>query len=232
MKYILLIILKYFDKYFILATCRLLKLSKKRNKISKNIDSFDKNNAKVLFIKLWGIGNNVFLLPLLEAVKISYPNANIYILTLEQNKGVYKNSPFVKCAYGINIRNPFALAHSLVGILDDLKKKNLDIIFDLEQFVKISTLVAQMLKAKLMVGFDTPNQNRGEFYDIVIPYNNNHIHILENLSQIIKPMGIYINKLKLTPISVSTEDKHHVFNFLTKYSQLDKEILIGIHVGS
>ena len=231
MGYIFLIVLKHIDKYLVLAICRLLKLSKNRNRASENISSLNKDNAKILFIKLWGIGNNVFLLPLIEAVKTSYPNANIYVLTLEQNKGIFKNCQFVKCVYGVNTRNPFALAHSLIRILDDLKKKNLDIIFDFEQFVKISILMAQMLKAKLTVGFDTPNQHRGEFYDIVVPYDK-HGHILEHFVQIIKPMGVYINKLKLTPISVSVEDKNRVFDFLAQEFITDKEILVGIHAGS
>ena len=50
---------------------------------------------KILMVKLWGIGNLVMILPLIRAVRNQYPDAAIHFFTLEGNKELLKNVPFL-----------------------------------------------------------------------------------------------------------------------------------------
>jgi heptosyltransferase-2 len=211
--------------------CRLFGFFKKEKKQFDLKQILFQKHQNILFIKLFGMGNNVLLLPLIIKVKEALPNATFYFLTLDQNKGVFKNCSFIEHVYGIKAENLLELPFSIIACLSELRKKEFDLIFDFEQFVKISTLVIQLLKTKATVGFDTPNQHRGKFYDIAVPYRSD-CHILENFAQIIKSVGINIEKLKLMPIPISEHDKLEVSGFLSKHGQTHKDIFIGVHIGS
>ena len=160
---------------------------------------------KVLFIKLEGMGDSVYLLEIIHRLYLRYPSLKIDVLSTPQNPlfPLFNNS---SDKFGLKILNPLNPI-SYFKTVKSINKENYDIIFDLTGMpvnIPLMLLFAKSYKA----GFATMDL-RKNVYDYSAAIDEN-IHIFDN----------YINLVKsFFPVS---EEKKFTF-FSDKFEKLSKE---------
>ena len=221
--------IKFLDKYIgIPICCSLIAYDKIKNLVYKN--KKDKDIKKILFIKFFGFGNLILILPPIKAVEEAYPNAEVSLLTILDNKGLLEEAKFIDKIIYLNVSNFPKLISSFVRLIKKLREEKLDIIFDFEQFARVSSTIVYLSGAKERVGFDIKHQFRGPLYTTKINYNNDQ-HMVKSFCDIVK---YHIKKIgyNLIKLPTSNVDRKFVEDYLSENSISKKDFLVGIHVGS
>ncbi len=116
-------------------------LVKNKSETSQEIPAPIKN---ILVIRPGGIGDAIFLVPVLKALKNNNPNLQIDILCEKRNIEVFNSQEgLLNHIYCYDDFNSF----------QKLFKEKYDIIFDTEQWHYLSALVSYLLTSRLTVGF-------------------------------------------------------------------------------
>jgi len=105
---------------------------------------------KVLFIRPGGIGDAVLLIPAIRALCACYPQMAVEVLAEQRNAGVFSLCPEVRlvCCYDI--------PSELFAIL----RSRYDVIFDTEQWHRLSSVMARIIRASVRIGFSTNDRSR------------------------------------------------------------------------
>lgn len=103
-----------------------------------------------LFIRPGGIGDAVLLVPVIRAFRARYPDVAVDILAERRNAGVFSLCPEVRlvCCYDIPSEF-FAILRS-----------RYDVVIDTEQWHRLSSVVARIVRAGVRVGFATNDRSR------------------------------------------------------------------------
>lgn len=104
----------------------------------------------VLFIRPGGIGDAVLLIPAIRAFRARYPDVAVDLLVERRNAGVFSLCPEVRlvCCYDI--------PSELFSIL----RSRYDVVIDTEQWHRLSSVVARVVRAVVRIGFATNNRSR------------------------------------------------------------------------
>ncbi len=132
---------------------------------------------KILFIRPGGIGDAVFLLRAIRAVKDKYPSCSITVLAEKRNASIFTFSGAVTRIL-LYDRIPDLLAAIRGGF---------DVVIDTEQWHRLSAVIARLTGASLLVGFDT--NNRKKLFTHPIPYFHDS-HESESFLALLEPLGI------------------------------------------
>lgn len=131
---------------------------------------------KILFIKLSEMGSIILASPLIERIKKEYPDVEIFFLTFEKNKPLFEILDIVPYRNILTIRE----GSISLFILDTLKvarkirKKKIDITFDLELFSRFTAILTYLSGASKRVGFyhyTMEGLYRGNFLTHKVQYN-------------------------------------------------------------
>ena len=115
----------------------------------------DKAPEKIVFIKLSELGAIVLSYPLLSRIKKEYPSAELFFLTFEKNKGIFKLfDGMIEDNNILTIREttPLVFVLDTLKVIWKLRKKGIDIIFDLEFFSRFSAIISYLSGSKKRVG--------------------------------------------------------------------------------
>ena len=125
----------------------------------KKFISFKKNTStpvkKVLFIKFSELGAIILAYPLMDRIKKEYLAADLFFVTFDKNRGIFKLLGGVipkENILGIRETPIFFILDTLKAI-KRLRKERIDIIFDLEFFSRFSAIFSYLTKAKKIIGF-------------------------------------------------------------------------------
>ena len=110
----------------------------------------DRGIRKVLFIRPGGIGDAVLLLPAVKALRHHIKGVSVDVLCEKRNAGVFDLSDDIGSVY---------LYDSGGGLLKCLRN-TYDIVFDTEQWHRLSAVVALLARAPETVGFHTNERSR------------------------------------------------------------------------
>lgn len=189
-------------------------------------------NKKILFIKFWGIGNIIMLLPAAATLKKRYPDARIDILTLLNNAAVSKSCKLFDNIYMISNANFPEFISSTVGSFRMLRKVNYDIIVDFEQFARFSALICMLIGKKITVGFNTAGQYRHFVYSKAVKYNNN-IHMTKSFFSLIHNAGAFDAAWPgPVPLTCETTDIAEVNEMFLKNGVSDDEACVVMHLST
>jgi heptosyltransferase II len=168
---------------------------------------------RILFIKLWAIGDSVCGLPLIDAMKKKYPDAQIDVLVNMQNRAVYQGQQIITAI--ILFDKPFRL----------LKMWNeYDLVFDLEPYLNGSALVSWYL-GKIRFGFMT--RKRHWLYNQGFEFNRG-IHIVQNYLQMARPFGVRPKYDRLIRLQPDEKAKRKIDGMLKKLGVSKNDHLVGI----
>jgi lipopolysaccharide heptosyltransferase II len=149
-------LLKTLDK--LVGTRLIHLLEKKRPPKSSRSD-------KILMIRPGGIGDAVLLIPAIQALRESYPNASIDMLCEKRNLGIFSLSDHLKTVYCYDQR--FQLIHCL--------RQDYDIVIDTEQWHRLSIVAGYLTNAPVRVGFAT--NDRQKLLTHPVPYNHDDYEV-------------------------------------------------------
>ena len=183
---------------------------------------------KILIIKFWGFGNILLSMPLIRAVKEKYPECEISFLTLYENKGILEVMPHIKKAIYIHKNKTIS---SFFSTLSEIRKQKYDIVIDLEQFLRLSTILCYLSGTKTRIGFRKENDIRHLLYTKSVTYNNSQ-HVAKTFCNLAEAIDAEIKSLEPLQLKINNKDKQVVEDFLKENKITENDILIGIHMGT
>ncbi|MDD5195783.1 MAG: glycosyltransferase family 9 protein [Candidatus Omnitrophica bacterium] len=143
---------------------------------------------KILLIKLWGLGNLTIIWPLVYKIKEKYPDAVIYFLTFDLNRGfLERNQAINRIFYFKYTKNIFKIAVQFAALIRYFKKEKIDIAVNFETFNNASAFFSYLMRAVDRVGIH--NKYEKIFYNHWANRNQN-VHISQTFSSLLKPLGI------------------------------------------
>ena len=208
---------KLVDKYIGIPLCYFLSVLK---------PFINRKGESILFIKMWGMGDAVILLPLLKELKTHKKNTKIVVLATNETKKVFEEyaDKIIIFDSNVGILLPFAI----IKTISELRKENIGIVLDFEQFARISSILGFLSGAAESIGYCGTGKEL--LYTKCIKFGSEK-HAIETFGDILRA---YITTItvpqELIPLKVSKEDEKIADEFIAK-NKLGKNI-IGIHPGS
>lgn len=136
---------------------------------------------KLLFIRPGGLGDALLLLPVIELFAKQYPDAEIDILAEARNKSAYT---FLKTPHRIEL-------YTDAGAFFRLRKNHYDVIIDTEQWYRLSTVYARLLKPGRLIGFAT--NERARLLTDKVSYSLDDYE-LESFFHLLEPLGLVVSQ--------------------------------------
>ena len=223
--------IRIIDKYFGCVIASILCLYIYLKKIFFH-DKDIKQIKKILIVRFFGFGNLVLALPTIKKISDLFPDAKIYLLTINKNKHLYDAVGFIDKTIYINVNSFKEFIVSFIKTVFYLRKEKFDLAVDFEVFAYISAFMLYIVGIKKRIGYKIKGYLRGSLYMIAISYNDNQ-HISKTFYDLAVALGAERKKnVELIELNTSIEDRTVVGKFLILNSIDKNDNLIGIHVGS
>lgn len=166
---------KFFDRYVGIPISILLSVL---TFLNKKVKSSSRNEAdtpkKILFIQLSALGDTILAIPTIRAVRQSFPQAELSFLASPTNLSYLERCPYIDRR--ILFRYPL---HQLIRML---RRKQFDLVVDLEHWSRFSALLAYATGAPRLVGFRTAYQYRHHLFTDTISHIPGKHEVLNFLS--------------------------------------------------
>lgn len=179
-----------------------------------------------LVIRPGGVGDGLMAIPILRTLRERFPQGKISVLCIKKSEMGIRYLPF----------------YDDIIVFDDLKKcipnvvklfaGNIDVVFDLEQFKRITSIVAYMTGAQIRIGFDT-NNRRWLYTNLVAYFNDKQYETLNNARQL-QSIGITFPYQSAIDISFPIEERYveKAKSILESYSiNLQKTFVVAVFPG-
>lgn len=191
-----------------------------------------KQIKKILIVRFFGFGNLVLAFPTIKKISELFPDAKIYLLTINKNKHLYDAVDFVDKTVYINVDSMKDFVFSFLNVVYFLRKEKFDIAIDFEVFAYISAFIIYMCGIKKRVGYKLEGYLRSPLYTTAVTYND-HQHISKVFYDLAIALGAEEKeKIELIELHSSLKDRVIVEEYLRNNSIEKKDRLVGMHVGS
>ena len=169
--------------------------------------------SRILFIRPGGIGDAVLLIPAIQAVANMFPHSGIDILAESRNSEIFSLCPDVEtiCRYD----HPAEFVSCL--------KKQYDVVIDTEQWHRLSSVVARLIRSNIKIGFG--GNSRKKMFTKVVAYNQNTYEYF-SFFQLLEPLGIMIPRIITTPFLKLPAETVKKADELLAYQESQKFIVI------
>jgi lipopolysaccharide heptosyltransferase II len=131
---------------------------------------------KILVIRPGGIGDAVLLVPMVDSLRKSFPNAIIDVLAEQRNAAVIELTECVDKTF------KYDLAKDLLSVLCE----RYDVIIDTEQWHRLSAVVTRIIRSTVKIGFATNSRKR--LFNYPIAYSHQRYE-RESFIDLLKPFG-------------------------------------------
>ncbi len=133
---------------------------------------------RILFIRPGGIGDAVFLLPAIQALKERFPESSICVLAEKRNAAIFSFCQAVDRTFR------YDSLRELVEVLNG----DYDVVLDTEQWHRLSAVIARLSGASLLIGF-AANQRKRLFTHPVSYFHDAHEE--DSFFSLLEPFGIH-----------------------------------------
>lgn len=144
---------------------------------------------KILLVKFWGIGNIFMLLPSIQALYDTFPEAEIDLLTLGHNRDAVTSLGIFNRIIAIDTESVFTFFSSWKTAVDNLSTAGYDLAVDFDQFSRFSSLITFQAGAHNSIGFSTQGQHRHHLYSCTVEYDD-HVHITRSFYSLAAAAGV------------------------------------------
>ncbi|MFH0753976.1 MAG: glycosyltransferase family 9 protein [Candidatus Omnitrophota bacterium] len=134
-------------------------------------------HLKILIIRPGGIGDAVFLLPVIRALKAK--GHSVDILCERRNAGIFNSQKDL-----FNRVLNYNVGHEFLSVF----RQQYDVVVDTEQWHLLSAIVGHMIKHRILIGFDT-RPSRARLLDIKVPYDLDQYE-LQNFARLFRLFDI------------------------------------------
>ena len=112
--------------------------------------------SSVLVMKFFGLGSLLLSTPFLSALRRFHPDTKIIYLTFESNRTLLDRLPQPDIRLTISTASARSFLRTAISALRTIRRKNVQVVFDLEFFSKFSTLVSALSRSPVRVGYELP----------------------------------------------------------------------------
>lgn len=217
---------KYLDRYLGIFFCYLLAaLHLFREMVSPQDGPI--RVRRILLVKFWGFGNLVLLLPVFHLIRLRFPNAQIHLLTLKNNRSILADNPDIDRIWTVDDSGGSKLLFSMLSALTGLRRAKIDLFLDFEQFARTSALFGFLIAAPQRVGLKTPNQGRSLLYTAQVRYSEEQ-HMSLTYLDVARAAGVRSTAYEPMPVPFGEDEVQRVGDLLGEWP----EPMIAVHVGS
>lgn len=162
--------------------------------------SIKKIPKKILVIKPSSLGDIVHGLPFLNAVKDTFPSAEIHWVVAKGLEGLLENHPMVKRLWVINkdqwknLKKIKETASELKNLFKKLEDESYDIVIDLQGLLR-SGLLTYTTHAPIRIGFKEAREGSSLFYTHKIK-GGRGIHAVDRYLKIASAIGCEVEDVK------------------------------------
>ena len=160
-------------------------LVKLKGETKNNLNLYLQKLNHFLVIRPGGAGDGLMSIPLLKALKKNFPDCKITLLCVKKSKSGLQFSNFYDELYVIDDVKTFTKNLKII-----LRNKY-DVVFDLEQFRRITSVITYLTKAEIKIGFDT--NNRRLLYTHFTTYANDKHYEPVNIVNQLKVIGVEVS---------------------------------------
>lgn len=152
---------------------------------------------------MWGMGDAVILLPLLNQLKIYSNNAKIVVLATDETAKVFEGyaDEIIIFDSRLSIFLPFRILKTIL----ELQKKGIGIVFDFEQFTRISSILGFLSGGAERIGYHGTGKEL--LYTKRVKFDPDK-HAIEAFDDVLRSYTPTITIPKeLLPLKISKEDE-------------------------
>ncbi|MDO8661940.1 MAG: lipopolysaccharide heptosyltransferase II [Candidatus Omnitrophota bacterium] len=186
------------------------------------------SNFRLLIIKLSSLGDLILSTPGLRAIREKFPRHKISFLVGEESKELLLRSPYIDELLVVNLKNKDKGLKGLFNIARILRKKNFDLVIDLQNN-RVSHLLSFFSLSPDRYGYD--NKKFGFLLNHRIKDEKPALDPVTHQFCVLKMLGIDLrdNRLELWP---GKEDEEYIENFLSREWLSADQKIIGINISA
>jgi heptosyltransferase-2 len=221
---------RFIDRYAGIGLCAALNIAGRLTGRHRERISLDQVRS-ILIIKFWGLGNLIEATPAFRAIRARFPNARITFLTLSCNRGVFDHYPhFDEILYmrDQSIRAVMAAFFTLPRLL---RKRNIDLAFDLDPIGRFCALMTFLSGARIRVGYSTANQYRENLYTRAIPLDEDK-HVREMFLDLARGADAHCADTGLDPVFIPDAEIQAADTLLEDCGIRANDRIVGINVNA
>ncbi|MFH1380194.1 MAG: glycosyltransferase family 9 protein [bacterium] len=159
----------------------------------------------ILVMKFWESGCIILASPCFRALREKYPDVRITFLTLAVNKEICGMLGFADEIIALDIQKGIIrFAFQIFKLVPCLRRKQYDLLFDLEFLSRFSALVTFGIAPRQSYGFSSPGYWRGNFHTQGV-YFNPLKHVTDNFKDIFVKAGINVDTNVSCSIDIKTD---------------------------
>ena len=184
----------------------------------------DLHIKKIVIIKMWGMGSLILLGPSAMALKKSFPDSEITLITLDPNRGLFDfNSEFREIKY-MRLSSVFSLILDTFSLVRWTWNYKPDIIIDFETASRYTAILSFISYHKLSVGF-SPAGSGKNIFDITVPYHES-VHVSDLFLRCIDGLNIKPPPKEWMSIPISEPNRNETDNWL-KHNNITSFIIVN-----
>lgn len=216
-----------------------------------NVDSL----KKILLIKFWGMGSIILMSPTVSALRKKFPDAEITLITLSENKELCESLEIFDEVVSLNTKRIYRFVLDLYSKLFALRREKFDLVVDFEPYTRFSSILAYIIGHNLRIGYlaiSKPGKTRIEraisfllqkfgyntnykiwrnnLYNKLLELDNN-LHMVFNFGKVANAFGINITNTLAEP-RFSREDELHIKEVLNKNGIREKDAMLCLNVNA
>jgi lipopolysaccharide heptosyltransferase II len=135
------------------------------------------NPGKVLFIKFFGLGTIVLATPALKRCQQFYPDAELHLLTFEENRRIFDLITICQeiKVHSISSSSMGSFLYGTLKTLVRLREERFDVVIDLEFFSRFTSIISFLSRSRCRIGFYNyfiEGLYRGDFLTHKVFYNH------------------------------------------------------------
>lgn len=216
-----------------LAQAALIKVKEKYNielMVSKTIKVYEEavSNFSLLIIKLSSLGDIILSTPAIREIRRKFPIYKITFLVGEEFKDTLLHCPYVDELLVADLKSRDRGLKGMLSIARILRKKNFDLVIDLQNN-RLSHMLSFLSLSLKRYGYD--NKKLGFLLNYRIKDEKIRIGPVEHQFKILKLLGVDLkdNRLELWP---SRSDEDYIENLLNAQWLSDEQKIIGINISA
>lgn len=205
---------------------KIVDISKQFNLLRRNIPT--DNAFRFLVVSTTGIGDTLWGTPAIRALRKTFPQSYIGVLTNPLGFEILKENPDINDLF--IFRRDVTGYFLLPGLLRQLKRKNFDTVFIFHASDRIIWPICFFTGATEIIG--TYGQNKGLDFILtkaLTPQNN--IHGIEKRLELVKKVKASTTHLKMS-IYLTNKERTVAERFLENNDLNKDDLLIGLHPGA
>jgi ADP-heptose:LPS heptosyltransferase len=223
--------MRFIDRYFGSLLCGWFSFVNRLQRGKQGPPKRPSPAQKILMMKYFGMGSLILSSPMVRALRQSYPNARIDLLTIEQNRALSDILPIFDQVYAVDTRSLLSVLRSMFSALRRIRREKYDVVIDAEFFSRFSGLVSYFARPRYSVGFYLPEIWRGNFLTHPVHFNY-YRHAIVTFMALAKRLGVESTNYELVPLVISNDVEKKVQGKLEAIGAAPGKRLICINVNT